>query len=219
VVRRQSTTYGLRFLAGKLCLDFVNSVENRAGSNPEEFLTSYTDFVEWGQHRNLLDGPDADRLLAVAAERSAEAAAAFETALALREALYRVFHSLATGADPDADDLVAVQRLYAEAITHARLRPHEGRYGWEWSLDEADPDPQSLIWPIAFSAVELLTEGERSRIRVCANPDGCGWLFFDSSKNGSRRWCSMEGCGSQVKMRRQYAKRARREPVLQDPAR
>jgi predicted RNA-binding Zn ribbon-like protein len=44
-------------------------------------------------------------------------------------------------------------------------------------------------------------------VKVCANPHGCGWLFYDSSKNGSRRWCSMEGCGSSIKNRRQYARR------------
>jgi predicted RNA-binding Zn ribbon-like protein len=57
------------------------------------------------------------------------------------------------------------------------------------------------------SAVELLTTGDLRRIKVCENPYGCGWLFYDGSKNGSRRWCSMEECGGQSKARRQTARR------------
>ncbi|MFD0480100.1 CGNR zinc finger domain-containing protein [Nonomuraea thailandensis] len=42
-----------------------------------------------------------------------------------------------------------------------------------------------------------------------AQPGGecpsCGWLFLDTTRNGSRRWCSMAMCGSQVKSRRYYA--------------
>ncbi|MGH3132366.1 MAG: CGNR zinc finger domain-containing protein [Gaiellaceae bacterium] len=45
------------------------------------------------------------------------------------------------------------------------------------------------------------------RVKECPGAGDCGWLFYDTSRNGTRRWCSMEGCGSRVKMRRQYARR------------
>ena len=92
-----------------------------------------------------------------------------------------------------------------------RLRAIDGRFDWDWQVDRDRITLDAPLWPIAFSAVELLTGREQDRIKVCANPDGCGWLFYDGSKNGSRRWCSMEGCGSKVKMRRQYAKRRARD--------
>ncbi|MEO6889729.1 MAG: CGNR zinc finger domain-containing protein, partial [Ktedonobacteraceae bacterium] len=57
-----------------------------------------------------------------------------------------------------------------------------------------------------YSAVELLTSEEVKRVKECPARD-CGWLFLDMSKNGSRQWCSMEGCGSRAKMRRQYARK------------
>ena len=90
-------------------------------------------------------------------------------------------------------------------LTAATLAAEGERFAWNWRPDEQRLD--QLLWPVARSAVELLTAGDPRRIKVCENPYGCGWLFYDGSKNGSRRWCSMEGCGSQVKMRRQYAKR------------
>ncbi len=63
------------------------------------------------------------------------------------------------------------------------------------------------LWAIASSAVEVLTRDELGQIKECTGTNDCGWLFYDTSKNASRRWCSMEGCDSRVKMRRWYARR------------
>src|SRR5262245_56719570 len=52
-----------------------------------------------------------------------------------------------------------------------------------------------LTGVISFSRGPL-TEGELSRIRECPGARDCGCLFCDTSRNGTRRWCSREGCGS-----------------------
>jgi predicted RNA-binding Zn ribbon-like protein len=194
----------LRLLGGRLCLDFVNSIENRAGEQ-EDFLTSYPDLARWARHAGLIDDDDAARLLALAAADAPAAEGVFTRALALRAALHRLFLAIATEQQPDAGDLDQARRAYAEAIAGATLTDRDGRFAWNWTTDE--PRLEQILWPVAASAIDLLTAGDVRRIKVCANPLGCGWLFYDSSKNGSRRWCSMEGCGSQIKMRRQYAKR------------
>jgi len=204
-MRARPERYPLRFLGGRLCLDFVNSVENRASPAPEEFLTSYPALTRWGRQRGLLAEEDEARVLALAEQQPASAARALDEALALREALHRVFLALATAGEPDLNDLEYLQRVYADALAHARLRRQEDRFEWDWPA--TDEQLAWAQWLVAHSAAQLLTEGDLGRVRVCANPDGCGWLFYDGSKNGSRRWCSMEGCGSQVKMRRQYARR------------
>ena len=77
------------------------------------------------------------------------------------------------------------------------------RFTWTW-LDE----PLSLdtpLWPVARSAAELLTSSELSALRLCAS-DRCAWLFLDTSRNGSRRWCSMRTCGNRAKARRHHAR-------------
>ncbi|MGZ3584063.1 MAG: CGNR zinc finger domain-containing protein, partial [Ktedonobacterales bacterium] len=59
---------------------------------------------------------------------------------------------------------------------------------------------------VTVSATDLLTKGELERIKVCSDvpgdPVGCAWLFFGTSKNRTRQWCSMEDCGSGAKARR-----------------
>ena len=195
----------LRLLGGAPCLDFVNSIEYRAGHAPEDFLTSYPDLVRWGQHAGLISDATAKRLIARAAADELAAQETLHQALGLRTALHRLFRAVATRHDPDPADLEQLRRTYVDALSGATLVPEGERLTWNWRLDEQRLD--QLLWPVARSAVELLTTGDPRRIKVCENPYGCGWLFYDGSKNGSRRWCSMEGCGSQVKMRRQHAKR------------
>jgi len=195
----------LRLLGGAPCLDFVNSIEYRAGHAPEDFLTSYPDLVRWGQHAGLISDATAARLIARAAVDEPAAQETLHQALGLRAALHRLFLAVATRHDPDPADLEQLRRTYVDALSGATLMPEGERLTWGWRPDEQRLD--QLLWPVARSAVELLTTGDPRRIKVCENPYGCGWLFYDGSKNGSRRWCSMEGCGSQVKMRRQHAKR------------
>ncbi len=62
------------------------------------------------------------------------------------------------------------------------------------------------MWPLARSAVELLTSPALERLKLC-EADDCGWLFVDASRNRSRRWCDMSGCGNLAKVRRFRARR------------
>lgn len=64
--------------------------------------------------------------------------------------------------------------------------------------------PESQLYAaIARSAAMLLAEGERRRLRHCANP-ACLLQFYDVSKAGRRRWCSMLTCGARSKARAHY---------------
>jgi predicted RNA-binding Zn ribbon-like protein len=97
-----------------------------------------------------------------------------------------------------------VREEYAVAVAHTELLPGSDAYAWSW--EGAPDDFGRPLWPVARSAVELLTEGDLRRVKECPGAGDCGWLFYDTSRNGARRWCSMEGCGSRAKMRRHYAR-------------
>src|SRR5918994_7436362 len=86
----------LRLLGGALCLDFINSIENRAGHAPEDFLTSYPDLVRWGQHTGLISDATATWLIARAAAAEPAARQALHQALTFRAALHRLFLAVAT---------------------------------------------------------------------------------------------------------------------------
>jgi predicted RNA-binding Zn ribbon-like protein len=190
-----------KLFGGVVCLDFANTLDGRATQHPEEYLRTYADLVRWAGHSGLLDAATARRL-APAARLAAEAA--LRTALDLREAIFRVFAAVGRGDQATAVDLAVVQRGYAAAMAAARLASNGAGFGWQFSGD----DPDRAWWPVAVAAAGLLTTGPLERIKVCAAEAGCIGLFLDTSKNRSRRWCSMDTCGVEAKVQRQATRRS-----------
>ena len=198
-----ASTVGL--LGGELCLDFANTVEPRLGEHRSDYLASYADLVRWARHAGSLSEEEARRLLLEAGRKPSEAMAAWERAVELRERIYRIFSAVAYGEEPEASDLETLTATHRKALAHYRIvRTTEG-FGW----DPVEGDElERPLWLVALSATGLLTSGKLQRVKACpAGEGGCGWLFYDASKNMSRRWCSMEGCGSRAKMRRLYARK------------
>lgn len=194
-----------RLLGDRLCLDFANSIEDPGTDDAHDFLRSYPDLVAWGQHAGILTASRSEDLLRTASLLPDDAAATLDRALDLREAIDRLFHAIARGESPCSSDLEMVQQSYRDALSHAALVGEEDHFAWAWTDSTSELD--AILWPVARSAVELLTQGELRRVKECPGPEGCSWLFYDQSKNASRRWCSMEGCGTLVKMRRYHARR------------
>jgi predicted RNA-binding Zn ribbon-like protein len=193
----------LKLREGWLCLDFANTVEWHAREHPNEGLKSYPDLVEWAQKVRLLTGHEAQQLLLMAEARPSEAAAALERAVALREAIYRIFSAVIARASPARADITLLNTVLAEALARLRVIPQANRFAWQWADRESTLD--WMLWPVAHSAANLLTSKELQRVGECAL-EGCGWLFFDTSRNQSRRWCSMKACGNVAKARRHYGK-------------
>jgi len=199
----------LRLVGGDLALDFVNTVDGAPGieayEDGFECLKGYGDLVYWGHHAGLLTEAEAEGLLREGRERRSEAKAAHERALSLRSDLYALFRAIAEGGSPGPESLEALRRAERDALARARLaRAADGNFSWEWRQGE---DLDGVLWPVAHSATELLTSGPLDRLKSCV---GCWWLFIDNSRNKSRRWCTMEDCGTHEKMRRYVARRAAR---------
>ena len=140
-------------------------------------------------------------LLQEAARRPAQAAAVLEQAIALREAIYRIFSAVAHKLPPEAADLDNLNAALSEALSRSQIIPAADGFAWDWSGDGA---LDQMLWPIARSAADLLTSEEIHRIGECADDRGCGWLFLDMSRNHSRRWCDMKDCGNRAKASRHY---------------
>jgi len=193
-----------RLLGDWLCLDFANTVDDRTTNEAVDYLAGFADLVRWGWHAWVLTDAERERLLAAGKAHPVEAAATLAAAIELREAIYRVFAAIADESAPAPNDLAVIQVAHLTALGHARLVPEDECFIWAWN-DETELD--RVLWPIAMSAVELLTSDRLDRVKQCPGCEDCGWLFLDVSKNGTRRGCSRDSCGSRAKMRRQYARR------------
>jgi predicted RNA-binding Zn ribbon-like protein len=132
----------------------------------------------------------------------------FEAGLALRDMLHRIFTAVAGQQAPPPADLAALNSLLSRTLPHLRLIPSGKSFAWIWA--KVETDLEQVFWPVAYSAAELLTSEKLARLGQCAGED-CGWLFLDTSRNHSRRWCEMKHCGNRVKARRHY-RRKQAEP-------
>jgi len=188
--------------SSRLCLEFVNTLLWHASEHPEETLHSYADLVTWAQGVRLLSNHEAQKLLRDAAEQPAEASRVLKRATALRETIYRIFVALIHEKSPAEADLAELNNTLTKMTSGARIVKTAKGFAWNWDVDEDALD--SLIWPIALSAAELLISEERKRVGQCADDRGCGLLFLDNSKNRSRRWCDINDCGNRAKQRRHY---------------
>jgi len=187
---------------GLLCLDFSNSVDWHASSKPQDRLRDYSDLADWGAAAGVLTAARARHLEDLAEKRAAESAAAFGRAVDLREAVYRIFSNIALGGDLEPADLAVLNESLSEAMSHLKITQSSGRFTWDWFGSSEAFD--QISWPVARSAAELLTSDQLDRVRICADDRGCGMLFLDTTKNRSRRWCTMESCGNRAKAKRHY---------------
>lgn len=180
-------------------------MSGRGGPGPRERLGDYAALLAWGRKAALLSEAEASALAATAAAEPAAADVLAERARALREALVRLFLAAIEGSPPEAEPLAILNRELTEAPPRRRLDWSEGGFAWRSETGQVTALAQPL-WPLLWSAAELLAGGEIDRIKICAGDD-CGWLFYDASRNGTRRWCSMADCGNVAKARRHYARR------------
>ena len=197
----ESRAASISLLGGVLCLDFANTVDWRTSGKPEEILTGYRDLVDWGRHVGIVDDRRARGLKRMATLDAASAAMAFEQAILLREAIYHLFAAVAHGRRPARHRLANFNRALLVLLSRTRITPGQDCFEWSWCGGSDAFD--SLLWPVAWSAAQLLTSQDLTLVRECRG-GGCGWLFLDKSRSHRRQWCDMKGCGNRAKARRYY---------------
>lgn len=196
-----------KYVGGDASLDLVNTVDWTARGPIKERLTDYTRLTRWAEGAGVISKSNAQALRRRATAKPAEAKRAHEASLRLRGVLQRLYTSVASGkrSDPAWEEL---NELLGEALRYLRVSPlRKGQVVAEWEWHGVEESLESLLWPVVWSAVSLLASDEALRIRVCGAQD-CGWVYVDRSRNGLRRWCQMETCGTLEKSRRR-SERAR----------
>jgi len=190
---------------GHPALNLVNSLDNRFSSQgPAELLNGYEDLLRFMAQSRLLDASQLQLLSRTA--KSAAAARALRAAKELRETLATILYGMLKGCAPSAAELLRLQRYFQAAGLHRELawRSTAGavrRVSAQWQWGRFAKNSELPVWILAQSAAELVLAGALQRVRAC-DADTCRWLFLDTSKNASRRWCNMKVCGNRMKARR-----------------
>ncbi len=181
---------------GHLAIDFANTLSSRHTNLPVEHITSYDDLLAFASQCGVIAPAHMADLHKRALRSGDTPALVHARGVALREALYGVFAAIATKRPLAAADLEVLNTQIARLALDRNLH-------WTWTADPSGLD--APLGPIVRAAVDLLTSEERHRVRMCG-ADDCVWLFLDTSKNQSRRWCDMKQCGNRAKARRFYAR-------------
>ena len=207
MIKTPPEEHNLRY--GLLCLDFVNTLYWRLREEPFEEFKDYSLLIKWGRKIGLLTKMGANNLIQEGQKHPDEAVLVLNRAIKLRESLYRILVATLNGSHPNIGDIDILSSEVSEMLKRIALI-HVGRkFEWGWNVGENELD--QILWPILSSSSELLTSAEMERIGICEG-DGCGWLFYDHSRNRSRKWCDMSDCGNRAKARRFYKReREKRE--------
>ncbi len=198
----------LELKSGHPSLEFTNTVSNHASDDPGETLFNYEDVLAWAKRIGLLRAEQVDKLTHKSAGQPGEANRVFVALIELRETIYRIFVAKVKDRAPAQEDLRILNSVLSRLTSGAQVVHSADRFEWQWNVHE--DALEAPLWLLALSAVDLLTSEYYQRVGQCADEDGCGWLFVDTSKNHSRRWCDINDCGNRAKQRR-YQKRVQKK--------
>lgn len=187
-----------QLIAGHPALDLVNTLDWRfRDDGPEELLAGYDDLLRFAAESQLLTPKQIRQIVRASTEpASADALVACRE---LREAAAEIFYAAVDARTPPVSQIKIIESCFHQAREHQRLAWSESHLVWEWLPSE--PSPDLPFWILSISTARLLLSNDMSLLRACEKPD-CRWLFLDTSKNRTRRWCDMKICGNRMKARR-----------------
>jgi len=167
----------------ELIRDFINTLDVEAGTDQ---LISTASTREWLRGKSI----DVGRVTS----------ADMETARELRESLrsLALANHEANDTSSECDELCHIVAPLTLSVVFVDGAPQ---------LVPTESGVRGFLQQVLTHAVTAAQRGEWDRLKVCPD-DACRWAFIDTSKNGSRRWCSMEVCGNRNKTRSYRSRKA-----------
>jgi len=197
---RATRKEGFLFVGNQLALDFLNTRPVQDGA-PLELLPDFGAILRWFQAADLLTA----RQVANLQERwgkSDRARRTLKEARELRERLRKQVLAWELGGAVHRSTVDELNRLMVDHPMRTRLKATRNALSRELWFDPGQPE--DLFAPLAHSAATLFAEASRDRVRKCGQ---CVLHFHDTSKKGTRRWCSMRLCGNRLKVAAYAARR------------
>jgi predicted RNA-binding Zn ribbon-like protein len=199
-----SRASSVTLLGGELALDFANTESGRGHVSHQDHLQQPRDVADWLEHAKAVAPPEAAWLRAEGERRSDVGEALLARARALRQDIHAIAAAIARKRPPEAAALERLNAFHGACLACGMLRPAGSAFHWAWDIQTRPIE--AALGPITMSAISILTGLDLARVKECGG-EHCGWIFYDHSKNNSRRWCEMEICGNRAKQRRLRARR------------
>jgi predicted RNA-binding Zn ribbon-like protein len=182
-------------LGGRLAVDFANlpSLPASGASNS----LSWEELIGFLRETGIVSSERAEELVALTESAPQSAFDLLNRAERLRNSLRRCFYALAKKQHVSRESVEPVNEVLRVTEGHDELVEASRTWRIEYVARESSLD--WLLAAVARSAAELITEGDATRVRLCAN-SVCSLFFYDNSRTHRRRWCSMSLCGNRHKV-------------------
>ena len=115
-------------IAGVLCLDFINTLDDRFSDEPKELLNSYLDLARFGEDAGILSEAQGEHLFQLCQQSPARAKQTLEAAVPMREAMYAVFWALVQKKPVPKAQLMILNSYAQQAARHMTLVETNGRF-------------------------------------------------------------------------------------------
>lgn len=194
-------------IGNNLSLDFANTEIVAAGATLE-LLQTADDLAAWAVAVGLLEAPQAVRLVK-SWQADAAAQSEFAQALRFRKQWRNQVIALAQGEPVSAALLKEINSLLREPNGYAEVVSDEGGFAKRFRVQIRTPC--QLLAPVAEAVADLLCYGNLAYVKKCEGAE-CVLYFYDTTKNHSRRWCSMQACGNRAKVAAFYQRQRRALP-------
>jgi len=182
------------FLADHLSLDFVGTEFRQSGEYQDQ-LETFDNLRDWLKQAGLLANPEAAALAKRCSAKKSERV--LSVARELRKAIRTAVEAILDGKPVPPGPIRVINNLLIKRDGHFQIERRSAQL--ERRFVSGVGDPLALLAPLAESAADLLCEANPALIRKCAD-ESCDLLFYDSTKNHRRRWCSMGACGNRAKV-------------------
>ena len=189
------------FVGNHPCLDFINT-EMIVNGEPTDVLEGFDDFISWLVQVNLLTKAQAE--VAGAELSHTERTLLLEQAKTFRTTLRDLAARIVAGKSIPGSTITVINQILSQRPGYPQLVRRKG--GFEQRFHSAVAPERNLLVPLAETAGDLLCRADFDLIKKCRNP-ACIIYFYDTTKNHTRNWCSMQMCGNRMKVAAHYQRK------------
>lgn len=187
-------------VGGRICLDFLNTQVHKP-KGAVDLISTPEQLLHWLKLANLISQASVGKLLREWQE-SDHGKSAWKQAVELRAFLRPIMEALVAGQPVPSASVERLNSVLYEHPAYLTLRCNEeGKFTQEARFDT--DEMYDWILAIAQDAANFLCQADHSLLRQC-DGIGCIRLFYDTTKNHKRRWCSVERCGRRAKASAYY---------------
>jgi len=189
------------FVGNHPCLDFINTQMIVRG-NPTDLLGGYEDLVAWLVQANIMNPAQAAAVMAQWNQK--DQAQLFEQGIMFRNTLREMAERIVARKSIPDSAVASINQILSRCPGYPQLVHAKGRFERQFQSQAARKD--GLLAPLAEAAIDLLCSGGLSLVKKCGNA-ACILYFYDTTKNHTRNWCSMQLCGNRTKVAAHYQRK------------